>query len=107
MGTAFFDAANSGDVRIVTAVFTSLVTDSFESHPMRHPTQAEARRRGEILVRWYRTLRGDKKWSLDKTLSALRKALACELEGRTYVPSDRVLYTLDEAMDPQTAALFH
>lgn len=103
----FFDAANTGEVRTIQAVFTSLVADSFDTHPMRVKTEAEARRRGQILVKWYRALRGEKKWSLDRTLSALRKALECELDGKTYVPSDRTLYTLDECADPAAYGLFN
>lgn len=58
----------------------------------RAPTRDEIKRRFEILERWYRDLRGERKWSVDRVLQALPHALRCELIGNTYEPDDRALW---------------
>lgn len=49
-------------------------------------TDAEIRRRFLICEKWFRVMRGDKKWTLDRTLACLGWALQLELEGREVDP---------------------
>jgi hypothetical protein len=96
---AFARAILEHDIGTVQAAFAAIVEGSYVRHPMRHTTQAEHRRRGEILVKWFRTLREEKKWALDRALQALPDALDAELDGRTYEPSSSCLYGANEALD--------
>ena len=52
-------------------------------------TMSEYRRRTEIALRWFRVLRGDLKWSLERILDALPGALRTELDGGHWTPEDR------------------
>lgn len=96
---AFIQAVLDHDLGKIQRAFANIVEGSYVRHPMRHQTQAEHRRRGEILVKWFRVLRAEKKWALDRTLQALPDALDAELSGTTYVPSETVLYGVNPALD--------
>lgn len=80
-------------MRVVTK-FTALLAKSFEEDAERYGrefakricTESEKKRRAEILGKWFRVLRGDLEWSIDRTLDNLGKALRTELNGGTYKP---------------------
>ena len=50
----------------VTLFFERVIGDSMTSHPMRHFTQAEAKRRFNICASIFEKLRGDLKWGIDR-----------------------------------------
>jgi len=93
------------DYAAVQRIFGEVIAASFDTHPMRHPTMREARHRGEIVLRWFRKLRHEKRWPLDRVLSAVRVALSKELDGLKFEPDDRTIYAVDEAIEPAAAAL--
>lgn len=76
----------------VTNTFIRVIGLSFAEHQMRQQTQAEIKRRFEICERWFRVLRGDKKWTVDRCLSAIPHALRAELAGGTYTPDSRSVW---------------
>lgn len=78
----------------VTNHFERCIRASCEpgAFPVRHLTSAEIKRRFDILEKWFRILRGDKQWGIERTLDALPKALAAELSGLQWEPSDRALW---------------
>jgi len=49
-------------------------------------TDSEEKRRADIIGRWFRNMRGDLNWSIERTLDHLEKALRTELDGGTYNP---------------------
>lgn len=104
-GTAFLMAALAGDKEKIDRIFADLVAASFKTHPMRHCTDNEVRRRGTILITWFRILRGEKGWPLDRVLHELRRVLRAELNGETYTPSESVLYRVDDDIETMAAEL--
>lgn len=101
----FRGAVEERDYATVQRIFGEVIADSFRTHPMRNPTMREARHRGEIVLRWFRKLRHEKGWSVDRALSAVRVALSRELDGLKFEPDDRSMYAVDEAIEPAAAAL--
>lgn len=96
MGTALTDLLNNPiSLGAVTNGIEAAITKSFRTHPMRHKTEAEVRRRFDICVRWFRTFRTDSrfKFSIDRCVNELPKALRAELDGVTYTPHTRALWT--------------
>jgi len=57
--------------------------------PARYRTLGEVKSRFNILIRWFKVMRGDLKWSIQRTLSALPHALRTELDGGKYEPPVR------------------
>lgn len=104
-GTAFLMAALGGDKEKIDKVFADVIERSFTTHPMRHITDHEIKRRGFILIRWFRILRGEKRWALDRALHEVGRALRAELDGLTYTPSDSVLYRVDDDVEAMAAEL--
>lgn len=51
-------------------------------------THAEEKRRGQIVLRWYRELRGAG-FSYNRTIDECSRALRTELDGGTYTPPER------------------
>lgn len=74
---------NKADLQVVTATMHDLVAISFISHPMAHKTQAEMKRRGEILISAFRVMRKDKGFSQARTLAMLPYALKHALDNPT------------------------
>lgn len=67
----------------------SFVTDETrlgKAHRQKVHTQAEERRRGMIMMRWFRVMRCDLGYSVQKALDLIPKALRTELDGGTYEP---------------------
>lgn len=61
-------------------------------------TQAEVRRRFNIIADWFKVLRGDMGWSMKRTIDELPKALRAQLDGGTYVPNTRALWAPGESL---------
>ncbi len=58
------------------------------------PTNAEARRRGQICLTLVRELRGDLKWSLPRICDALPRGLRAKLDGIPWNPeNERAVWT--------------
>ena len=72
----------------------SILADSFQTDENRKgprfrqriQTQAEVKRRGMIMVRWFRRMRGDEGYSVQKALDLLPGAIRTELDGGVYNP---------------------
>lgn len=77
---------------ILRAVDASFAVDRQRDSGKVTMTGDEIRRRFRICEAWFRTLRGEKQWTLRRTLSALVVALRTELDGGSYVPDDRTLW---------------
>jgi hypothetical protein len=106
-GTVFLMAQINGDYERIVRAFQQIVTDSFVTHKMRQITGAEVKRRGKILEEYFRIMRGDKKWSLDRSLQEVRQALLAVLDDKEYEwpPDEQVLYGVDPGVEPTAAAL--
>lgn len=79
----------------VTQRFLQIITESFldpENGRMRKPTDAEVKRRFGILEKWFRDMRGERQWTVDRCLDCLPQALTAELAGRIYEPDKRSLW---------------
>lgn len=93
MPTPFLDAFSTrGQALRVSKVFEAAIRASLEKHPVRHLTDAEIKRRFAICEKWFRTLRGDKRWGIDRTLDAIPLALEGELSGVGYEPDGRAVW---------------
>ncbi len=90
--------AATGDLTRVTASFAAVVEHSFTTHPMRHLTQAEVKRRTDFVVEKFRFYRAERKWPVDKALSHLRHALARALNTQDFEVRERVLYVPDPTL---------
>ncbi len=77
----------------VTRSFEAIIAASFESHPMRHMTAAEVKRRFDMCASIFETLRVSLKWSIDRILDKLPSYLGCELDGADWKPDARTIWT--------------
>lgn len=76
-----------GDLDRVARAIVEVVEDSFKSHPMRGGSNRnlpEWSSRRDFVVKTFRELQGDLKWTTDRALSMLRPALAAKLDGRPF-----------------------
>jgi len=55
-----------------------------------NPSKLEVKRRSDICIKWFRILKGDLHWSLDKAVDFLPVALRNELDGRLWEPPKHV-----------------
>ena len=78
---------------ILAAVHASLV-----SHPMLGLTQAEIKRRFDICLRWFKELRFERKFSIERCVDEMPKALRAELDGLPYQPHGRSLWMPEGAL---------
>jgi hypothetical protein len=83
---------SKADLQTVTATIHDLVAISFITHPVAHRTEAEIRRRGGVLIEWFRVMRKDKGFSQSRTLAMLPYALKAELSGEKWEPPTEKLY---------------
>jgi hypothetical protein len=80
------------DLKRVTVTILGVIDRSFATHKCR-VTQDEVKRRFAICERWFRDLRSTHGWSVERCLSNLDDALQAELDGATFVPNTRALWT--------------
>lgn len=85
------DASGSSIGRVTSAI-EAMVAMSLKTHPVRHLTKAEARRRFDMLTRIFEKLRGELRWGLERTLAHMPKYFQAELDGSTWVPDDRACW---------------
>lgn len=77
--------------------FDRIISDSFLTDEKRHGagfrekvlTQAEVRRRGKIIFRWFRVMRGENGFSAQQAVDLLPGALRTELDGDDFIPPPR------------------
>lgn len=89
-------ANRPGDYDRVATAFARILRASFREDERRHGrafvdrihTQAEEKRRAEIIGKWFRELRGGLGFSLSRTLDEIQRALRTELDGGTYTPPE-------------------
>jgi hypothetical protein len=106
--TAFLGALMSGQFDLLVKAITEVVEDSFVSHPMRHRTGDEEKRRATITMGWLQKLVKEHGYTLDKAIHTMRRALLTELDGGTFTPplhDARTIYAIDEALAPYSEAL--
>jgi len=94
-GSPFADLVGTPQkYKLVAQRFAQILAASFDDDERRQGkdyakrvcTQQEQKRRAEILGRWFREMRGDLGWSVERTLDHLAVALRTELDGGTYTP---------------------
>lgn len=83
---------NQAELSRVTLAFEKTIRASYESHPVRHSTQAEISRRFEICARIFEQLRGDLEWGLERIFDKLPEYLGAELNGSTWEPDKRTCW---------------
>jgi hypothetical protein len=101
-GTKGFFAQFALDERTsnhITIKFGKIIEDSFLTDAKRKGlngdikvTEAEIKNRFEVLCRWFRVLKGDLDFTLNKALDMLPEALRKELDGETYSPPIRNMW---------------
>lgn len=77
----------------VTSAFEKAIAGSFETHPMRHMTQAEVKRRFDLCAEAFEKLRGQLKWGIARALDAVPGYLRAKLDGREWEPDKRTIWT--------------
>lgn len=85
---------NSQQAQRAQQLFVRCLKDSFDVDEKRMgkffrtrvQTQAEMKRRAQIMARWFRVFRGDLGYSLARCEAELGRALRCELDGELYTP---------------------
>lgn len=95
---AEFAALSPADRKRAWAAISAVVEDSFTTHPMRHTTRSEVKRRCDFAVDQVRLFLRERKWSLDKALSHLRPELSAHLDTRQLAIRERTLYVPDEGL---------
>lgn len=93
---------------LVAEAFIHLVTDSFETHPMRAVTEDEVKRRTDLLQRWLRKLCDGMNYPVNRALYTLRAALRAELDGVKFEPpsvADQTLVRVDDGIEPFAAQI--
>jgi len=84
----------------VTVGFEGIITNSFMPgrNPVRDgvPTMGHVKERFAILERWYRILRKEKLWGVQRILDNLPNALHAELNGNSWEPDERACWMPDD-----------
>lgn len=103
--TPFADLClNQKQMAQIVQGFTRILGDSFREDARRQQkrldqisiTEAEKKRRSEIMAAWFRQLRGDLHMSIQQCLDELPRALRAELDGGSYTPPvERKLWVPD------------
>ncbi len=94
-----------GEMQRIGPTLGRIVTHSFETHPMRNPTNAELKRRVDLATRIYFELRRDLKWTPLRAISHVRAALKAKLDETTFKPRDRAMYARDPILFPGAAPM--
>lgn len=97
MATPFEDLLRQpGQVAKVVRAFSNIIACSYADDRKLGVrvtvTDTETRRRFKILETWFRVMRGEKQWTLDRIIAALPAALRAELNGGHYEPDSRTLW---------------
>lgn len=96
MGTALTDLLGTAALGHVTRGIQAAISKSFRTHPVRHRTDAEVKRRFEICIRWFKAFRFEKKYSIERSVDEMGHALAADLSGVDYAPKrDRAVWAPD------------
>jgi hypothetical protein len=98
MAGEFAAAAVAGDIPRIEAGILAIVEQSFVTHPMRHRTGAEERRRCAFALDKLRYFMHERKWAVDKALSYIAPALTAALDTRNFEVRERTLYVPDELL---------
>ncbi len=82
---------NPADLQRVFLAVNSAILNSFEQDKARSPlvfivTEHEVRRRFKICEKWFRVMRGDCGYSVDRAVDFVPLALRTELDGGTFEP---------------------
>lgn len=96
MSTPFADLfkQNPQDIGRVTKAFQRIIEASFAAaETTGRPTGDEIKRRFQICEKWFRDLRGQKKWTISRTIDAIPLALKSELTGVYWEPDTRAIWT--------------
>lgn len=82
---------------VVAASVERAVMRSFDTRPLpvRRITQDECRRRVQVCERIWKQLRLEKKWSLQRACDHLYRYLIAELDGTSWAPDNRCIWTPD------------
>lgn len=72
------------------------VSGSFIDNPMLVRTGAEERRRISICLKWIETMRVDHRYSVQRIVDELPRALRATLRGEPYAPPTRLLWAPED-----------
>lgn len=89
MAGEFAKLIDEREVSRVTLSFEAAIENSFVSHPMRHMTHAEVKRRFEICASIFAKLRGELKWGITRALDRIPDYLNDVLSGKDWTPDKR------------------
>lgn len=86
----------------VTKAFEDIIMQSFGVDAARRAnegrlvqpalTRQSVKDRFDILAKWFKVMRGDLSWSLQRVLDTLPRALRAELDGEEFVPDNRATW---------------
>jgi hypothetical protein len=97
----FLDLVTSDQIPKVVKGFEAAIAKSFEQDRQpgriilvtgvadKAPSPSEMKRRGEMCLKIFKSLRGDLSWGLDRILDELPRFLRAELDGTPWEPEAR------------------
>jgi hypothetical protein len=83
---------NDRQLAQVTGAFEAMIARSLETHPMRHVTRAEVKRRFEMCTAIFERLRGQLSWGIARTLDRMPGYFEAELNGSPWSPDERACW---------------
>lgn len=89
MNKVLLELVANDQVPQVLAVFQRSIEESYITHPMRHATKAETKRRFHICLQILEKLRVDYHWSIPRILDHVSPYLRAQLDSVPYIPSNR------------------
>jgi hypothetical protein len=90
---------NDRQVAQVTGAFEAMIARSLETHPMRHATHAEVKRRFEICASIFVRLRGELRWGIARTLDRMPAYFEAELDGSAWTPDERASWMPEDGRE--------
>lgn len=92
MAGEFVKLIDSKQVSAVTLAFERAIADSFVTHPMRHMTRAEVKRRFDECSKIFCELRGQLKWGVQRAIDHIPEYLGKVLNGESWKPDRRACW---------------
>lgn len=101
MGRAFGQLLENDRQRAqVVGAFEAMISSSLETHPMRHLTQAEVKRRFDLCAGIFERLRGQLGWGIARVLDRMPEYFRAELDGVAWTPDPRACWMPNDGDRP-------
>lgn len=84
----------------VVGAFEAMIARSLETHPMRHLTHAEVKRRFDMCAGIFERLRGQLGWGIARTLDRMPQYFQAELNGSQWTPDERACWMPEDGDRP-------